>query len=411
VTFTKPDDGDPSCQDNDRDADGHSVGDGICDFITGRGSDYSIASHVSGAFLFFPADSKYFNAANYGKFLASARSALGSGDLIAGYYGDAFGESNLYPDVLQKEIDTARPYARGVLLWDPPLDLAQLDSSPPEGTFADVSAEITSYDHSSFWHGYNNGLRGWHQAFTHTGGQSGAISMTLHDVETAGTDGAEDNFYKTITDTEGHTYYRDGVDGVECTGTSSLEACPGVEEGLACMRICEAGDEHEYLTIDLGSTTTDLSVSMQLTDGVSNGYAGVATGWSVPDPAAWDYSTGVTENCYSLEYAAVLGAYAGVGHGPFNEDTDADGLHDCIDPEPTAANRWYWVNKDLASDCSAADHEAHTYEFVRGNAPSGGPGTPPASVAGVLKPGKAQAAVLTDCEDPNSVSYGVYVEL
>jgi hypothetical protein len=408
VTFTKPDDGDPNCRDQDVFDDGRPPGpDGVCDFITGKGIDYDIAAGISGALVVLPRDSKYFNADNYARFLRATHAGLGSGELIAVYYADGGTGAPIYPGILKNEVDVTRPYARGVLFWNPPLELVQRDMTPPEGAFSDVSALAPSHDLTSYWHGYNYGLQGWYEKFRHTGLQTGTVSIDVHD--SYANDSDDDYFVKTITDGAGNTYYRDAVPGDECTGSDSTGDCPGLDPGLVCTRTCTADDRLEHVTVDLGARPAILKLSMELI-GISNETSSIYTTWDVPNPSSWLFSTGVTDLCYQPTYEAVLSAYTGSAGGPYNEDADGDGLHDCIDPEPEAANHWFWVNRNLASDCTAVRFGrllGYTYTYIRGNPPISD--APPVLVPGVLNPAMAEADILSDCTDPNSVDYGIYV--
>ena len=390
-------------------------GSSTTDYIAGDSTGYNIASDIDGAIVFFPTDVNFFIEDKYMHLVQTAKDAVSGGDMIIGHYGFPLNDSNLYPRILEKEVRLLRRThkADGVVFWDPPLELAQLPSTPsasPDGTFADYTSDVGA-DRATYWSGYNVGMEGWTQKWWKNG-LTGSFAV---DIEDSGD--PTSSLVKTITDGTGNTYYRETLGHAGCSTTAS--DCPGVDAAVTCTRKC-TGDV-ESVEIKLDSTPTHLELSLEMTDEpLSAGVWSRLTEWNIPPSSTdmastWNFSSGVSISCYHFVYEAISNAFTpgSPASGYYTIDTDGDGLHDCTDPEPEDANQWYWVNTDKASNCSVASSpKVFGFAFIRGKKPLPGTHGGPiaARVEGVLDPTLA-AGTVARCENPNSVYHGIYVRL
>jgi hypothetical protein len=207
--------------------------------IAASSADYSITDSIDGIMAFFTPIPTLYDKADHQALLSTARSILGTGDLIAGYYARMWGWS-IDPGQLVEQTRDAAEIADGVLFWNFPLALNYLTEQ--KGIFAQRTSDNAAYSLLAYFPGQQPGFEGWYQKFTCTQALTGMVTVEIKDNMSSSS--STQFFRKEITSLEtGTVYYSDDIEG---------------DEGA------------ETVSIDLGSTPTTLVLSLSETFGVGN---------------------------------------------------------------------------------------------------------------------------------------------
>lgn len=350
--------------------------DGVSDFFAYSSKDYSIASVVDGIFAVFPGDATAYNPSWYKHLLSHAKTQVN--EIVITHIGNGASRNDQRygfissPEVLYEQIVTAKSVGvNGVVVWNAPLEMTQLQND--SGIFSEKSSK-TDYDLAAYWQGYNSGLPFWYQSWD-LQDATGTINLTINDNYTSGTDGENETYFvKTIKDENGVVYYRDGILGTECDGNSNYEKeCPNADNDVDCIVTCEEGSDDEIISINLNDEEHDLTVSLELTEGV--GSMSSELDIKVDNPDNWSFSSGTRGKCHEDTLNAIQTAYQQIADGDteihktahrWHSDTDSDGIGDCADPEPETKNVWWTISYDENAESCLAENTDSNYLYVVG---------------------------------------------
>lgn len=356
--------GDPSTGDGANDCQ-----DGIVDFFIRDTAEYRIVDAVDGIFLVFPEDATQVDLNNYAAYLDYFRNELGADkDLIVVHYAE-LAPHNISPRLLKDQFELSRDAtdADGVLFWNPPFQMSQLARRPDDNDGAFASFDNSDGLLHTTWRGYNTRLDGFYQQWHNK--VRGDLVVTV-----GGSASHASDMARVISNDRGDVYFYDDGTDLYCDPAATLRnvQCPGEPAVIDCSTRCYDGSgklltpDDETIRVHL-PRREKIFLGAHLVSALSNTVSARWATWDTGGNAAWRFESGTTDPCYAATFDALTDAFARKPDRSYGGDADHDDLADCIDPQPTQYNTWYWLH-DTYGSCLPPDlpEPGGTYQVFRG---------------------------------------------